>query len=122
MAEGFEENMRLLIGTLVNCYSEMQDAYQALPLPIALPPVAATDGFVPLYVAIIEGAERIDDLPVHPVAGKALFDASYHWISASTLILDYKITERESFFKTAVWNLSQANGLTELALALLRQG
>jgi hypothetical protein len=121
MAEGFEENVQFLNETLSMCYVDLRDAYEALPLPILLPRAEQITGIAQVQDAIVEASEMIAFLPVRPAAGQALLQASLHWVSASALILEHRISRRTSCYKTAVWNLHEADGLTDTAKALLRQ-
>lgn len=120
--EGFEESSELLVNALSMAYFELRIAYKALPLPIRLPRGGETEGLEPLQKAVQAGAERIEDLPVDPLAATTLFNASFHWLSATAATMCYRVAGQRVYLATAVWNLEQATNLTELATAILRQG
>lgn len=122
MAEGYEESMDLLTDALGRTFVMIREGYLALPIRIVLPHVVdLEDELTRVQESIIAGAARIEDLPAHPVGGKALYNASHHWLAGSVAYEQYKDTQSDAALAAAAWTLTEAAGLMELAIALLRQ-
>lgn len=121
MAEGYEDSMEILTRALLMSFAEIREGYLALPIPIQLPAADDLDRLRLLQESIVACAARIEDLPAHPVGGKALFNASHNWLAASVAYEQFRATGTETALAASAWCLNEATNLMDLAIALLRQ-